>query len=70
MMSLPSALTMSCTLLGVMPPDGMGMQVETIDYDRLDQPAVMRKGRASVAPSVAPSFDASEIPAFLRKQAD
>jgi len=50
--------------------DGMGMQVETIDYDRLDQPAVMRKGRAGAAPSVAPSFDASEIPAFLRKQAD
>ena len=25
--------------------DGMGVQVETIDYDNLDQPAVMRKGR-------------------------
>ncbi len=50
--------------------DGMGVQVETIDYDRLDQPAVMRKGRSSAQPSVAPSFDASEIPAFLRKQAD
>ena len=49
--------------------DGMGV-VENIDYDRLDQPAVMRKGRASSGPSVAPSFDASEIPAFLRKQAD
>jgi len=29
--------------------DGMGVHVETIDYDRLDQPAVMRKGRAAPA---------------------
>jgi cell division protein FtsZ len=51
--------------------DGMGVQVvETIDYDRLDQPAVMRKGRASPAAGSAPAFDPSEIPAFLRKQAD
>jgi len=50
--------------------DGMGVRVETIDYDRLDQPAVMRKGRAQPGPSAAPAFDASEIPAFLRKQAD
>ena len=50
--------------------DGMGVQVETIDYDRLDAPAVMRKGRAAPAASSAPAFDAAEIPAFLRKQAD
>jgi len=30
----------------------------------------MRKGRAAPSPSSAPAFDASEIPAFLRKQAD
>jgi hypothetical protein len=50
--------------------DGMGVQVETIDYDRLDQPAVMRKGRSAPSGGGAPSFDSSEIPAFLRKQAD
>jgi cell division protein FtsZ len=51
--------------------DGMGVQVvETIDYERLDQPAVMRKGRGSPAGGAAPAFDANEIPAFLRKQAD
>ncbi len=50
--------------------DGMGVQVETIDYDRLDQPAVMRKGRTAPAAGSAAAFDASEIPAFLRKQAD
>ena len=27
--------------------DGLGVHVETIDYERLDQPAVMRKGRAA-----------------------
>jgi cell division protein FtsZ len=59
--------------------DGMGVQVsaqlgaqlgETIDYDRLEQPAVIRKGRNAPSASAASSFDASEIPAFLRKQAD
>ena len=29
--------------------DGSGVHVETIDYERLDQPAVMRKGRARAA---------------------
>jgi cell division protein FtsZ len=49
--------------------DNVGMRVETIDYDKLDQPAVVRRGRHAVsAPS--PAFDPSEIPAFLRKQAD
>ena len=50
--------------------DGLGMRVETMDYERLDQPAVMRKGRSAPAHGAAPAFDASEIPAFLRKQAD
>ena len=49
--------------------DNVGMRVETIDYDKLDQPAVVRRGRhAASAPS--PAFDPSESPAFLRKQAD
>jgi cell division protein FtsZ len=50
--------------------DGLGTHAETIDYDRLDQPAVMRKGRSSPSAGSAPTFDASDIPAFLRKQAD
>ena len=56
--------------------DNVGMQItgqmiETIDYDRLDAPAVIRKGR-NTAPSggTASAFDAADIPAFLRKQAD
>jgi cell division protein FtsZ len=50
--------------------DNMGMLVsETIDYEKLDQPAVVRRGRATASVS-APAFDASDIPAFLRKQAD
>jgi cell division protein FtsZ len=52
--------------------DGMGMNVEHIDYDSLDKtPAVVRRGRAPTASSAAaPAFDTSDIPAFLRKQAD
>ena len=58
--------------------DGLGIQVggsaisnlgETIDYDRLEQPAVMRKGRTPSS-TTGPSFDAADVPAFLRKQAD
>jgi len=51
--------------------DGVGVPIETINYDNLDQPAVMRKGRAA-APAVSASaaFDTTDIPAFLRKQAD
>jgi len=49
--------------------DNMGRHVETIDYDKLDQPAVVRRGRHAVA-TPSPAFDPSEIPAFLRKQAD
>jgi len=51
--------------------DGVGMTVtETIDYDKLDQPAVVRRGRQPASVSSSLSFDPSDIPAFLRKQAD
>ncbi|HMA31390.1 MAG TPA: cell division protein FtsZ [Casimicrobiaceae bacterium] len=51
--------------------DNVGVRVggDAIDYDKLDQPAVVRRGRQTASVSV-PAFDASEIPAFLRKQAD
>ena len=49
--------------------DNVGVSIEQINYDALDQPAVVRRGRTPAATS-APAFDASEIPAFLRKQAD
>jgi len=51
--------------------DNVGMAVEHINYEDLDQPAVVRHGRRT--PSVgssSPAYDTSEIPAFLRKQAD
>jgi cell division protein FtsZ len=51
--------------------DGVGMRVETIDYDSLDKtPAVVRRGRAATPASGASAFDPADIPAFLRKQAD
>ena len=52
--------------------DGLGVNVEQIDYDSLDKtPAVVRRGRApSSASAGAAAFDNSDIPAFLRKQAD
>jgi cell division protein FtsZ len=51
--------------------DNVGVRVggDAIDYDKFDQPAVVRRGRQPSSVS-APAFDASEIPAFLRKQAD
>jgi len=49
--------------------DNVGVSVESINYDDLDQPAVVRRGRTPPA-GAAPAFDAAEIPAFLRKQAD
>jgi len=49
--------------------DGYGVHIETIDYDKLDQPAVVRR-RVSAPPASASPFDAADIPAFLRKQAD
>jgi cell division protein FtsZ len=48
--------------------DGVGMPVDNVNYEHLDAPAVMRR-RERGAPT-APAFDATEIPAFLRKQAD
>ncbi len=39
-----------------------------VDYDKLDQPAVVRR-RGTLQPQ-STAFDASDIPAFLRKQAD
>jgi cell division protein FtsZ len=47
-----------------------GQMVETIDYDHLEAPAVIRKGRGMPNVGASASFDASDIPAFLRKQAD
>jgi len=40
------------------------------DYDAYEAPAVVRRGRQPHGSSSLPSFDSSEIPAFLRKQAD
>jgi cell division protein FtsZ len=48
--------------------DNLGMSVETIDYDKLDQPAVVRR-RAPPGAASASSPDL-DIPAFLRKQND
>ena len=45
------------------------MGIEHINYDNLDQPAVIRR-RERGGPATAPAFDPAEIPAFLRKQAD
>jgi len=51
--------------------DGIGMSIENVDYDSLDKtPAVIRRGRAPSPAASASAFDASDIPAFLRKQAD
>ena len=52
--------------------DGLAPNPEPVDYDRLERtPAVIRRGRApSAAGASQPGFDTSDIPAFLRKQAD
>jgi hypothetical protein len=48
--------------------DGVGVPADNVDYGNLEAPAVMRKRERGVpAPS---AFDTTEIPAFLRKQAD
>jgi len=65
----PPKLEMIETVVERTGTDNVGMRVETIDYDKLDQPAVVRRGRHAVA-TPSPAFDPSEIPAFLRKQAD
>jgi cell division protein FtsZ len=49
--------------------DNVGVASSGVNYDDLDQPAVVRRGRTPSA-AAAPAFDATEIPAFLRKQAD
>ncbi|MBS0320843.1 MAG: cell division protein FtsZ [Proteobacteria bacterium] len=49
--------------------DNAGIVVtEAIDYDKLDQPAVVRRRQPGSGRET--SFDAADIPAFLRKQAD
>jgi len=51
--------------------DGVGVSIETVDYDSLDKtPAVIRRGRTPSPAAAGSAFDASDIPAFLRKQAD
>jgi cell division protein FtsZ len=51
--------------------DNLGLPVpEDANYDKFDQPAVLRKGRQPTRTADLSAFDASEIPAFLRKQAD
>jgi cell division protein FtsZ len=52
--------------------DGLGTTAESVDYDRLERtPAVIRRGRTQPSPAgAAAGFDPSDIPAFLRKQAD
>jgi cell division protein FtsZ len=49
--------------------DNVAIPMANINYDDLEQPAVVRRGRTPSA-GAAPAFDAAEIPAFLRKQAD
>jgi len=50
---------------------GLGVAVQNaVDYEKLDQPAVFRHGRQPTRPVELTPFDVSEIPAFLRKQAD
>ncbi|HET7096893.1 MAG TPA: cell division protein FtsZ [Casimicrobiaceae bacterium] len=48
--------------------DGVGVPVDNVNYEHLDAPAVMRRRERGLPQ--APAFDATEIPAFLRKQAD
>jgi cell division protein FtsZ len=50
--------------------DNLGLPLGDTGYDKFDQPAVLRKGRQPSSVVGLPSFDPSEIPAFLRKQAD
>ena len=51
--------------------DGVGVTVtETIDYDKLDQPAVVRRRAPSIGGGARRRSDAIDIPAFLRKQSD
>jgi cell division protein FtsZ len=62
-------LEMVEVVIGRTGTDNIGTRVtETIDYDQLDQPAVVR--RRNTGGTAAPAFESAEIPAFLRKQAD
>ena len=49
--------------------DDVALPRGEIDYEKFEQPAVART-RSRIASASSGSFDASEIPAFLRKQAD
>ena len=62
------ALVESAVALQRTGTDNVGMTTAP-NYDDLDQPAVVRRGRTPAA-RTTPSIDAAEIPAFLRKQAD
>jgi cell division protein FtsZ len=48
--------------------DNVGVSIDNIDYQNFDAPAVIRR-RERGGPA-APMIDSTEIPAFLRKQAD
>jgi cell division protein FtsZ len=54
--------------------DGLGTatSADPVDYDRLERtPAVIRRGRTPASGGApAAGFDSTDIPAFLRKQAD
>ncbi|MCG5500992.1 cell division protein FtsZ [Ectothiorhodospira lacustris] len=51
---------------------GHGNELDMVDYDKLDRPAVMRKQQGNAAYDISgnPNMDYLDIPAFLRKQAD
>ncbi|MCG5513448.1 cell division protein FtsZ [Ectothiorhodospira shaposhnikovii] len=51
---------------------GHGNELDMMDYDKLDRPAVMRKQQGNAAYDISgnPNMDYLDIPAFLRKQAD
>ena len=51
--------------------DNVGVQAEQVDYETLDRtPAVVRRGRTPAPAAAGSAFDPTDIPAFLRKQAD
>ncbi len=64
----PPAMQLVEPVLARTGTDNVAMTVETINYENLDAPAVMRRGRAPSTPAAA--IDVADIPAFLRKQAD
>ena len=51
--------------------DGMGASAGAVNYEELDQPAVMRRNRNQTVEAMRQSgVEMLDIPAFLRKQAD